>query len=226
MSRDKKQDKLNKKLKVTFIIFLASAVITAFIILNKGVVFGKRLIDISGANEKSDVHVIQALSATSYLVMPENETETMKTSTEILISIDGEDVDSGYEITSSDENVVAIEGNVVKAVGLGTAVVTVKSTKYDIDESTITFDVVVPITDLELSSEFRFITVGETSQMSYTTRPKDASVSVNVVYTSADTNIATVDSSGIVTGVSSGVTMITGVDKITGLSDTWTITVD
>lgn len=225
MSRDKKQEKLNKRLKITFIIFLASALIAAFIILNKGVVFGKRLIDISGANEKSDVHVIQALSSTSYLVMPENESETMKSSTDILISIDGEDVEDGFEITSSDENIVAVEGKVAKAVGLGTAVLTIKSTKYDI-ESTITFDVVVPITSLQLSSEFRFIAVGETSQMSYTTRPKDASVSVNVVYSSADTSIATVDSSGIVTGVSSGVTMITGVDKITGLSDTWTITVD
>ena len=143
---------------------------------------------------------------------------------EISISVDGEDVTEGYELSSSDDTIVTIEGNIIKSTGLGTAIITARSLEYDV-QSTVTVDVVIPITKLTLSAEFSSIEVGGKDQMSYVTKPKDSSVTVNMIYESSDKSIATVDSSGIVTGISSGVVTIKGTDRITGISDSFDITV-
>ncbi len=213
-------EKLNKVLKITAIIFFISAVLAIFIILNKGVIFGKRLISISGSSSTEQVHVIQVVSTNNYL-------KNVGDVVELKLSIDGKDVSNGegYELTSSDESVVVIEGDTARAVGLGDAVITAKSTEYDV-EGTVTLSVVVPANSLNLSAEFSRIDVGETSQISHTTRPTEASgVQVKLSYESSDNSVATVDNSGIVTGVSSGVATITATDKITGIQDTFDITV-
>ena len=108
--------------------------------------------------------------------------------------------------------------------GLGTAVITATSLEYNV-QSTVTIDVVIPITKLTLSAEFSIIDVGETNQISYVTKPKDSNVTVNMVYESSDNAVATVDSNGVATGVSPGVVTITGTDRITGISDTYEIKV-
>ena len=134
-------------------------------------------------------------------------------------------IGEGYELTSSDENIVKIEGDTAKAVALGDAVITARSIEYDV-EGTVTLSVVVPAKKVTLSAEFSKINVGETSQISHTTKPTEASgVHVNLNYESSDDNIATVDSSGIVTGKAPGTVTITATDKITGLSDTYDIKV-
>ena len=102
----------------------------------------------------------------------------------------------GYELTSSDESVVKIEGDTAKAVAIGDAVITAKSTEYDV-EGTVTLSVVVPAKNITLSAEFSKINVGETSQISHTTKPTEAS----------------------------GTATITATDKITGISDTFDIKV-
>lgn len=221
MGRSKdNSEKLNKVLKITAIIFFISAVLAIFIILNKGVIFGKRLISISGSSSTEQVHVIQVVSTNNYL-------KNVGDVVELKLSIDGKDVSNGegYELTTSDESVVVIEGDTARAVGLGDAVITAKSTEYDV-EGTVTLSVVVPANSLNLSAEFSQIDVGETSQISHTTRPTEASgVQVKLSYESSDNSIATVDNSGIVKGVSAGVVTITATDKITGLTDTYDITI-
>jgi uncharacterized protein YjdB len=212
-----KDDKINRKLKISFIVFLISAIITLTIILNKGVIFGKRLIDISETGTNEPIHIIQVVADKTYL-------KSIGDSVELKISIDGEDVTEGFELISSDEDVIKLENNVATSVGLGTAVIVAKSTEYNVENS-ITLDVVVPITKLTLSAEFPSINVGETDQVSYTTKPKDSNVAVNMIYESSDKKIATVDSSGIVTGISSGTVTITGTDRITGISDSYEITI-
>ena len=220
--RNKKEDKLNKRLKMSAGIFVISGVIALVIILNKGVIFGKRLVAISeNASSKSEnMHVIQVVATNNYL-------KNVGDSVELMLSIDGKDVANGegYELTSSDESIVTVEGDVVTAVGLGDAVITAKSTKYDV-EGTVTLSVVVPAKKINMSAEFSKIAVGGTSQISYTTKPTEASgVQVKLTYESSDNNIATVDSSGIVTGIAPGKVTITGTDKITGLTATYDITV-
>lgn len=83
-------------------------------------------------------------------------------------------IGEGYELTSSDETVISIEGDTAKAVSLGDAVITARSTEYNV-EGTVTLSVVVPANKLSLSAEFSSIKVGETSQISHTTRPTEAS---------------------------------------------------
>ena len=212
-----KDERLNRKLKISFIIFLISAILTAAIILNKGVIFGKRLVDISDSTSSEPIHVIQIVASSTYL-------KNIGDTAEISISVDGEDVTEGYELSSSDDTIVTIEGNIIKSTGLGTAIITARSLEYDV-QSTVTVDVVIPITKLTLSAEFSSIEVGGKDQMSYVTKPKDSSVTVNMIYESSDKSIATVDSSGIVTGISSGVVTIKGTDRITGISDSFDITV-
>ena len=223
MGKSKNKDtKLNESLKRTAILFVVSVIIAITIILNKGVIFGKRLVSIteSGANTPKPTHVIQIVATNNYL---KNVGDTV----ELKLSIDGQDVANGegYEIFSSDEEVVQIEGDIAKAVSLGDAVITAKSTEFGV-EGTVTLSVVVPASKLTISAEFSTIEVGGTSQISHTTRPTEASgVQVKLNYQSSDNAVATVDSSGIVTGIAPGTAIITGTDKITGLSDTHEITV-
>ena len=221
-SKNNNDAKLNRRLKITAIIFVISAIIAITIILNKGVIFGKRLVEITEAagTASEPIHVIQVVATSNYL---KNVGDTV----ELKLSIDGQDVANGdgYELISSDEEVIKLDGDVATAVSLGDSVITAKSTEYDV-EGTVTLSVVVPASKLTLNAEFDTISIGETSQISHTTRPTEASgVQVKLNYQSSDNSIATVDSSGIVTGVSSGTVTITGTDKITGLSDTYEITV-
>lgn len=213
--------KLTKKLKFTAIIFVISVIIAIVIILNKGVLFGKRLVSINTETSNSEpLHVIQVVATNNYL-------KNVGDSVELKISIDGIDVadGEGYELTSSDEDIISLEGDIATAVALGDAVITAKSTKYNV-EGNVNLSVVVPANKLNISAEFSTIDVGETSQMSYTTKPTEATgVQAKLTYQSSDNSIATVDSSGIVTGKAPGEVTITGTDKITGLSDTFDITV-
>ena len=60
--------------------------------------------------------------------------------------------------------------------------------------------------------------------MSYTTSPKSATV--NVKYASSDETVATVDSNGIVTGISSGYVSIILTDEISGKTTSYAIEVN
>jgi len=222
MGKNKSNDVgLNRALKITAIIFVLSGVLALFIILNKGVLFGKRLVSLTADGEAAKpLHVIQIVSTNNYL-------QNVGATAELKLSIDGEDVANGegYELVSSDEEVISLDGDIATAMNLGDAVITAKSTEYGV-EATVTLSVVVPANSISLSAEFSEIAVGETSQISHTTRPTEASgVQVKLSYQSSDTSIATVDSSGIVTGIAPGVVTITATDKITGIQETYDITV-
>ena len=220
-SKNNNNYKLNRTLLITGIIFALSGILALTIILNKGVIFGKRLIPLTSKEPEEPQHVIQVVADNNYL---KNIGDTV----ELTVTIDGQEAvnGEGYELTSSDETIVSLEGNTAKAESLGDAVITVKSTELEI-EGTVTLSVVVPASKLNIEAEFDEIKVGETSQISHTTRPTEATgVQVKLTYTSSDNSIATVDSSGIVTGKSVGVATITATDKITGLSDTYDITVE
>lgn len=221
MGKNKNNEKkLNRVLIVTSIIFLISAILAIVIIFNKGVIFGNRLVSITETATAEPVHVIQIVATNNYL---KNVGDTVQ----LKLSIDGQDVadGEGYELISSDEEVITLDGDTATARALGDAVITARSTEYDV-EGTVTLSVVVPASKLTLSAEFPTIAVGETSQISHTTRPTEASgVQVKLNYQSSDNSIATVDSSGIVTGKAPGKVTITATDKITGLSNTYDITV-
>lgn len=219
MSREKKvtnQDiKLNKLLKITFIIFLISGIIALVVILNKGKLFGKNMVEVSNGKAVEVVHSIQLVADKVFLAGSGDTTN-------LSVTIDGLDATEGYELTSSDPNIISIEGNAITAVAEGTAIITAKSTEYDVT-SDVTIDVVTPITKITISSEHKNITVGGETTLSYAFQPSTATA--NIVYTTADETIATVNESGIVTGVGTGTVVLTATDKVTGKSANCKITV-
>ncbi len=208
------EEKLNRKFIITLIIFIITVIITLIIILGKGKIFGFRLIPISEV-EVEETHTIQLVADDYYLSEDDGQTE-------LYVTIDGNDVTDGYELVVSDEDVVSVEGNTVTALEEGVTTITAISTEYDI-QSEITINVVELATKLVVSSEYKTIDIGEQTQISYTTTPKNATV--NVTYASSDESIATVDTNGIVTGVSEGSVSIIVTDEISGKTTSYTINV-
>ena len=80
-----KDSKLNKILIITLIIFVLSGALAITIILNKGVIFGKRLVTIAENASAEPIHVIQIVSTNNYL-------KNVGDIVELKISIDGQDV--------------------------------------------------------------------------------------------------------------------------------------
>ena len=210
-----KDDKINRRFKISLIIFIIVAIITIFIVLNKGNIFGIRLIKVSGV-EVEETHTIQLVADDYYLSVDNGVTNAY-------ITIDGVDRLDGFELVSSDEEVISVQNNKLVAVDEGVATVTAISNEYNI-QSEITVNVVTFATKLNVSSEYKTIDVGEQTQMSYTTSPKSATV--NVKYASSDETVATVDSNGIVTGISSGYVSIIVTDEISGKTTSYAIEVN
>lgn len=210
-----KDDKINKRFKISLIIFIIVAIITIFIVLNKGNIFGIRLIKVSGV-EVEETHTIQLVADDYYLSVDNGVTNAY-------VTIDGVDRLDGFELVSSDEEVISVQNNKLVAVDEGVATVTAISNEYNI-QSEITVNVVTFATRLNVSSEYKTIDVGEQTQMSYTTSPKSATV--NVKYASSDETVATVDSNGIVTGISSGYVSIILTDEISGKTTSYAIEVN
>ena len=84
-----KENRLNKKFKITLIIFIITVVITLVLILGKGKIFGFRLIPVS-ETETAETHTIQLVSDSYYLSVEDGVTE-------LYVTIDGNDVTGGYE---------------------------------------------------------------------------------------------------------------------------------
>ncbi len=210
-----KDDKINRRFKISLIIFIIVAIITIFIVLNKGNIFGIRLIKVSGV-EVEETHTIQLVVDDYYLSVDNGVTNAY-------VTIDGVDRLDGFELVSSDEEVISVQNNKLVAVDEGVATVTAISNEYNI-QSEITVNVVTFATRLNVSSEYKTIDVGEQTQMSYTTSPKSATV--NVKYASSDETVATVDSNGIVTGISSGYVSIILTDEISGKTTSYAIEVN
>lgn len=92
---------------------------------------------------------------------------------------------------------------------------------FMIADSTVLFDGVEGIT---LSSDSQSVTVGGTTQIDVTVDPSDADQ--DVIYASSDESVATVDGSGLVTGVAEGEAVITATSASNSdVSETITITV-
>ena len=93
----------------------------------------------------------------------------------------------------------------VKAVANGKSTITAK--KDDL-ETSVDLHVITPIKSIEFSTPSSKIEVGEQVQMKLVTKPSDANIET-LEYESSDEEIATVNSNGIVTGVSPGKVTIT-----------------
>ncbi|AQS18342.1 beta strand repeat-containing protein [Clostridium beijerinckii] len=113
--------------------------------------------------------------------------------------------------TSSNTNVATVDSNgVVTAVNAGSAIIvvaTVDGSKKATCTVTVTGTTTVHPTSVSLNKAEDAITAGETDTLTATVLPGDAT-NQNVTWTSSNTNVATVDSNGVVTAVNAGSAII------------------
>ena len=123
---------------------------------------------------------------------------------------------SGSKLTwkSSDSSIVTVDSNgVIKGVKIGTATITVTSENGK--SATCKVEVVsdeVLVENIILTPNDETISPGSTTQIIATIEPENAT-NRDLVWTSSDTSIATVDNKGVVTGIKNGTVTITAKTK-------------
>ena len=82
----------------------------------------------------------------------------------------------------------------------------------------------IPVSSIEMSADAAMIYVGNTTLITTAILPFNAT-NTNIVYTSSDESIATVNANGLVTGIAAGTVTITGTVEGTDVTDSVEITV-
>lgn len=199
-------------LPISMIVFLILSMIALFIILNKGKIAGYSLVKIetlSGSGGDTTGPDEEPKDKMEISVKKKYLSSKIDEETAISVFINGEKMDiNEVELVSSDEDVVEIEDGIATAVSDGKATITAK--KDDL-EATIDLHVITPIKSIQFTTTNSIVKVGKSLQMKLVAKPSDASIET-LKYKSSDEEVATVNSNGIVTGVSPGKVTITVTD--------------
>ncbi|MGN0183381.1 MAG: Ig-like domain-containing protein [Candidatus Ornithomonoglobus sp.] len=148
------------------------------------------------------------ISGYAYYLYPRNSSISLAKGETAAVAMELYGYDRELTWTSSDDSVAAVDscGNVT-GTGAGTALVTV-TTELGVSASvTVTVsgtDAAAEITALNKTSAS--LTAGETLQLSAELSPEGASA--NITWSSTNTNVATVDGTGLVTAVKTGAALI------------------
>lgn len=213
---------MKKALIISIIIFVIIAGFALYIVLNKGHIGNYALVAIEEVKEAEEEIIepklVLELEKDYLLSTKKKETVPIKVS----IEGEGEVLLENVELESSDEDVVKINDDYeLVAVKDGTAQITAR---YDGIEATQEVKVITPIKSMTFTSTSSTVRVGKDLQMKLQTSPSNAYVK-GLEYTSSDEEIAVVDSSGIVTGVSAGSVTITVYDPYTELEKSVKLTI-
>lgn len=112
--------------------------------------------------------------------------------------------DKGVTWSSNNPGIISVDqAGVVRAVNYGTAVISVVANDGGGAVGTCTITVIKPVTEIGLDRRKVTIIVGETVYVTPTVYPSDATIQ-GVTWSSSDSNIATVDFDGQVTGMAVG----------------------
>lgn len=114
------------------------------------------------------------------------------------------------KFTSSDTSIASVDENgLVKGLKEGTVNITATLTHNNLKATTKVIVKYIPVTSIKLNNVQAEATIkkGETLSISAEILPSNAS-NKNISFTSSDSNIAKVDSNGIITGISTGRTTI------------------
>lgn len=133
--------------------------------------------------------------------------------------------DKGLIWSSSDENVVIVDQNgKITALDSGHAIISVKTLDGSerIAETVVT--VLEPVTGISLNARSRTVEVGSKYTIIPLITPSNAD-NKKVTYTSIDPSVASVDASGVVTGVKGGTTLVVVKTEDRGLIASMTIEV-
>lgn len=211
---------MKKPLIISIIIFVIVSLIALFLVLNKGHI-GKIALVPTNADTEDESEVILP-QLTLELEKEYLSSKNKKDTSTMTVSKDGEIVTEGVEFESSDEDIVKINKN-NELVPVADGKATIKA-KYDGIEATKDIRVITPIKSMSFTSTNSTIRVGKDLQMKLKVTPQDACIDT-LTYTSSDESIATVDNSGIVTGVSAGKVKITVYDSYTETEKTINLTI-
>lgn len=196
-------------LKISICIFVIIAIASLVLVLNKGHIGSYALVYSEPVEEEEEQILPQLkLELSDEYLSSKNKKETAT----MTVTIDNEIVTEGVTFSSSDEEIVKInDDNELVAVSDGKATITAN---YDGMDATADIRVITPIKSMTFTSTNSTIRVGKDLQMKLKVSPSDAYIDT-LTYTSSDEEIATVDASGIVTGVAPGKVTITAYDSYT-----------
>lgn len=204
----------NLNLKLSLFIFLVMIILALFIILNKGKIGDFSLIYV----KYNDVHTAELECENCYISILDEE------STAVTLTIDGIEKTDGYTLQSSNEDIAKIENDMVVVGNTpGVATITAYYEKYDMYISTEVLSY-IPINTITATISSSTITEGKEASLDISIIPKDGTDEY-ITYSSSDKSVATVNSNGVITGISAGEATITIKDELTGASATKTVTV-
>lgn len=108
-----------------------------------------------------------------------------------------------FELVSSDTTIVSAQSNTLHPLKAGECLVTVRSVQNPEVGQTYRALVVQPVRQLSIDAPEKYLYIGETLALTSVCTPADATIQ-DVTWHSGSEKIATVDASGVVTGVSRG----------------------
>ena len=142
----------------------------------------------------------------------------------LVVSYNPEDTTDDKTVTWSSENedIATVEDGVVTAVGAGTTTITAKVGEFT---ATCEVTVVVPLESISVEADGATdsLEVDDTVNLTVKYNPEDTTVERDVIWTSSDDTVATVDENGTVTAVKGGTATITA--TVNGISATCDIKV-
>lgn len=126
--------------------------------------------------------------------------------------------------TSSDPEVASVDENgVATALKTGEAVITAKTNDTGLTAE-CRIQVITPVKGVKITAETNEVIKGETLQLKAVTEPEDAD-NQNVIWSSDDESVATIDETGLVTAIACGTAVITAETQEGGYKDTYEIQV-
>lgn len=221
MDDRKRKDMIDRIVKIILVIIII------ILLLHNCSLMKKRgnnidIIDINCDNNECRSKEIKSLSFADNMVSVSQD-GTIKL---IVIVNPSELSDSHLTWRSSDTSIVTVDKNgIVKGINVGRAIITVTSDNGK--TASITVEVTkeaVEVKSIKLSPNKSSIDAGSTTQVRAVIEPLDATER-DLIWTSSDTSVATVDSNGIVTGLKSGTVTITAKTKDGKVIGNTTITV-
>jgi len=147
--------------------------------------------------------------------------------TELLnVTIEPSDATNQNVTWSSADNAIAsvLSSGLVTAIGVGTTTITVTTEDGSFTDSCMLIVEPISVTGVSLNKSSATVAAGLSEQLIATIEPPDAT-NQNVTWSSADSTIASVTSSGLVTGVAVGTTVVTVTTEDQGFTGNCTITV-
>ncbi|MFC2090018.1 Ig-like domain-containing protein [Bacteroidota bacterium] len=198
---------------------------------NAGGIVGQRVRIVSltsFALSLAEVQVFEALHVDSLVVSPDSLSITVGDAKLLSATIHPSNAtNQSINWYSSDTSVVIVyPSGIIRAQGTGSAIITAESLGGGFsDECQVTVLLpVVPVTSIVVSPDSLSIIVGDSLSLNIDILPSTAT-DTSVNWYSGNTSIATVDSSGLVTAIDTGITSITATSTDGGLADSCIVTV-